>query len=327
MVSLLGMRCWAFDWPGLQYEPPERPGGRPPPLPDRALWEPGRRWVFDDPAGSGSVWVLAAVQMDTDPIQLLEVNPGQPPDETTVLSAIERRWKGAVVAKARTPGERHPRIWRGDYSEPGQDERERFSGAVTSANVLLDRFRHVLRTIEPDQANRQAFGHEIRQLLILACTDVESAWKTILVENGYSEAKNDRYSTNDYCKLRDVLKLEAWEVQLTMFRRYGAIAPFRGWDPEKPTESLGWYADYNSTKHDRETNLPRANLANLISSIAGLYVMLAAQAGPKRLSRAPYAILDFQVTHSPRWGLADEYVPPIGRSNADLPGATLVPYF
>ena len=182
---------------------------------------------------------------------------------------------------------------------------------MTSANVLLERFRHVLRTVEPDPTNRQAFGHELRQLLILACTEVESAWKSILVDNKYSSPNGDRYTTNDYCKLRDALKLEEWEVQITMFRRYGSIAPFRGWDPGKPTDSLAWYADYNLTKHDRETNLRRATLENLISSVAGLYIMLAAQAGPEMLSRAPYAIGDFHPMRLPQWGLADEYVPPI----------------
>jgi hypothetical protein len=264
--------------------------------------------------------------MFTDPTLLISGDGSPPPDESAVLVAIEKHWTGAVVVKARTPGERHPRMWRGRYSEPGMEEKESLAGAVTSANVLLERFRHVLRTVEPDPTNRQAFGHELRQLLILACTEVESAWKSILVGNRYSDLEDYRYTTNDYCKLREALKLEEWEVKLTMFSRYGAIAPFREWDPGKPTESLAWYSAYNLTKHDRETNLCRATLENLISAMAGLYIMLAAQAGPDRLARAPYDIVDFQHTHLPQWGLADEYVPPIGPSNAGLPGTTLVPY-
>jgi len=260
------------------------------------------------------------------PTLLIRGNFGPPPEEATVLAEIEKHWTGAVVVRARAPGERHPRMWRGRFSEPLPDEEESLAGALTSANVLLDRFRHVLRTVEPDPANRSAFGHELRQLLILACTEVESAWKSILVANKYPQRKNDRFITNDYCNLCPVLKLEEWEVELAMFPRYGTVAPFRGWDAEKPTESLSWYADYNRTKHDREINLRKATLENLISSMAGLYIMLAAQAGTEWLSRPPFAISDFRPRRQPHWDLADEYVPTIGPS-ITVPGSTkLVPY-
>lgn len=94
---------------------------------------------------------------------------------------------------------------------------------------------------------------------MLACTEVESAWKGVLVANEYSSLKNDRFSTNDYCRLNTALKLDEWELGLTMFSSYGTIAPFRGWEASRPTQSLPWYEAYNETKHDRETSLHRAN--------------------------------------------------------------------
>jgi hypothetical protein len=310
------MRCWVFDWQGRQYQPPVLPGRRPPFLPDLTLDVPGRRWVFDDPDGSGVVWAVAASRLAGDAVRIIDASQA-PPDDAAVLRAIDARWTGSVVVRTRPPGERHPRIWRGGYSEPPESELNAFADALTSASVLLDRFRHILRTLEPDPANRQSFGHELRQLLILTSTEVESAWKSILVANGYRPPKErrgnspneDRFNTNDYCKLRDPLRLEKWEIAMTTFPRYGNIAPFRGWDSAKPTASLGWYDDYNSTKHDREVNLRKATLENVISAVAALYVMLAAQVGPTVISESPYAIPDFRPVHQPEWSLAEEYVP------------------
>jgi len=261
---------------------------------------------------------MGDTQISTKTAVLLKGEPGKHPDEMEVRRAIEQRWNGAVVVQGSPPGERHPRIWRGKFSQPTAGEAQGFSAAFAAANVILERFRYVLRTVEPEAGNAQTFGHEIRQLLILACTEVEAAWKSILVENKYPAPKNERYTTNDYCKLRDALKLEDWQVELTMFGRYGNIAPFRGWDPQKPTESLAWYADYNLTKHDREGNLCRATFQNLINSVAALYIMLAAQAGPEPLARGTFTVVDFRPTQVPLWELADEYVPAIGLSKNQL---------
>lgn len=271
------------------------------------------------------MWVMGGTQFSRDAVVLLKSEAGKHPDETEVRRAIEQRWGGAVVVQGRPPGERHPRIWRGKFSQPTAGERQGFSAAFAAASVILERFRYVLRTVEPEAANAQAFGHEIRQLLILACTEVETAWKSILVENKYPPPKNGRYTTNDYCKLREALKLEDWQVELTMFGRYGDITPFRGWDPQKPTESLAWYADYNLTKHDREGSLCRATLQNLIQSVAALYIMLAAQAGPEPLARGRFEVVDFRPTQFPQWELPDEYVPAIGLSKNQLT-SHLVPY-
>lgn len=49
--------------------------------------------------------------------------------------------------------------------------------------------------IEPSANNLSAYGHKIRELLILACTEVECLLVKTLVDNGYEQ--KDRYSTND----------------------------------------------------------------------------------------------------------------------------------
>lgn len=293
--------------------------------PSPELHAPGRRWVYDD-GGTGSVYVATESPFVDEPTLLIRGSFTPPPDEPTVLAEIEGRWKGAQVVRARTPGERHPRIWRPGNSRPPLDEIHAFTGSLASANVIMDRFRRVLRTIEPVPGNRAAFGHELRQLLILAATEVESAWRSILVANQYAGGSNGRYSTNDYSRLRDPLKLPDWTVVLTMHPAYGPISPFLGWDTSRPTTSLPWYDAYNLTKHDREANLASATLEHLISAVTALFVMLAAQVGPERLSTPPYSLPDFFATQQPAWALAEEYVPCLGSSSVAIGGSTtLVP--
>jgi hypothetical protein len=109
-----------------------------------------------------------------------------------ILATIEARFKGALVVKARTPGERYPRMWRGRYSVGPPSERNSFISAINSANALFDHFRRITRTIEPHTSNQSAFGQELRQLLILTATEVERAWKGVLIANSFPPSRNDR---------------------------------------------------------------------------------------------------------------------------------------
>jgi hypothetical protein len=312
------MRCWVFDWPGLPF-PEIVPGMRPPPLPDPEVLHPSRKWVYDGP--SGMVWVFHDTPFVDDGPKLLMSASGLPAvQETDVLAAIQEKWKGAnVVHPERPPGERYHRIWRGQYWRPTAEETHAFVGAVTSANLLRERFRRVLMTLEPDPENRKAYGHELRQLLILASTEVESAWRSILLANGYPDLNRGRFNTTDYCKLRDPLRLTEWELALVVSGRYGPIAPFRGWDLSRPTDSLPWYDDHHAAKHDREMNLAKASLENVIDAMAALEIMLAAQTGPPAdRSESGSGMSDFRVTQRPIWQVEEEYVPPLTSGEAHL---------
>jgi len=259
---------------------------------------------------------------DEDPKPLLLSNGLPAVSETDVLAAIQETWPGAnVVQPELLPAARYPRIWRGSYWTPTATEIQAFVGASTSANLLRERFRRVLMTIEPEPENRLAFGHELRQLLILASTEVESAWRAVLVANGHPPPGNGRFTTNQYCHLIDPLKLKDWAVELVASPRYGPIAPFREWDRDDPTKSLTWYADHHAAKHNREVNLSKATLGNVISAMAALEIMLAAQVGPSGLGASGSMGAEFQVVQQPDWRLEQQYVPALLEGEAKL-----VPY-
>ena len=107
------------------------------------------------------------------------------------------------------PGQYYPRVARpsGDHLQdspgiyPGDHEAlNEMAIAHDQIAVLANRLEDICRTVHPVGPNLVAYGHEIRNLLILACTEVEAFWRGVLVANHVSPP-NGHFSTNDYVKL------------------------------------------------------------------------------------------------------------------------------
>lgn len=196
-------------------------------------------------------------------------------------------------------GSRYPLIWRPGAPDP---EGAAFTRTSRAAEVLLLDAEDLLLMVEADPANDNAFGLRLRELLIMACTDVEASWRGVLSANGYP---GDRWTTNDYVKLLKPMRLERWRIRWVRFPAYPPITPFEHWDPAKPTTSLDWYDAYNAVKHDRHGSLPRANLRMTLRALAASLVMVAAQyhGGPERG-------LDGLLDGEPVWPPSEHYVPP-----------------
>ncbi len=178
----------------------------------------------------------------------------------------------------RRPGEFFPRMWRPGWC-PSSSELSQ--GSLTrsclNARPLVQRLREVFSTAEPVSKTDAVYGPQIRSLLLLACMEVEAAWKGVLRANAYPVA---RWSTNDYVKLLHPLALADYEVTLAWYPDYPAFKPFASWSADQPTGSLRWYDAYNAAKHDSERELHRASLRNAIQAVGALVVMLFAQFGP-----------------------------------------------
>lgn len=52
------------------------------------------------------------------------------------------------------------------------------------------------------------------------------------------------------------------------------ISPFSGWNTAQPSQSLSFWNNYNSIKHDRITNYKKASLETTINALAGLFILL-----------------------------------------------------
>ena len=167
-----------------------------------------------------------------------------------------------------------PRIYRpGASAMQSQDVMKQSAVAV---QVLCDRLEHLFRVVEPVVANLQTYGHEIRSLLLLACMEVEAALSAVLRANSYP---GTRWSTRDYVKLINPMRLDAYEFRLAFYPNIPPIAPFSTWSNPQPTQSLPWYHAYNQTKHDRESHFLDATLKNAIAAVCGAAALFYAQFG------------------------------------------------
>lgn len=120
----------------------------------------------------------------------------------------------------------------------------------------------IFNVIEPNEINKDTYGHKIRELLIISCTEVEYLLRKILTDNGYGIEQH--LTTNDYVKVRPLLKLDEYRVKLKFHPSMGSFSPFKDWNDKKPTKSLDWYDAYNQTKHNRGENFYFANLNSTI---------------------------------------------------------------
>lgn len=148
--------------------------------------------------------------------------------------------------------------------------------SFVALSILISKLEELFEFVTPSVDTDGVYGHKIRELLLLACMEVESSWTAVLKANGYSVP---RFSTNDYIKLLPAMALDAYTVNLPKYHHYAPLIPFEGWNIAQPTQSLPWYDAYNKTKHDREANLKLATLSHAISAVSAAVVMTYAQFG------------------------------------------------
>jgi hypothetical protein len=242
---------------------------------------------------------------------------GEPTEETIAREydqTMPSDVKGHVAhRRPLEPGGFHPRIWRDEIHALAGDRarmtidvmgtRPALRSAVNASRLLLRRLGRVFEYIEPVPAQSGMHGHEQRQLLALACMEVETAWKGVLVANKYPA---ERCTTEDYVKLLGPMRLADWSVRLVRSEANWIFSPFRTWDAKRASKSLPWYQAYNETKHNRETRLDRATLHHVLDAFAANYIMLAAQFGEEEIGRQ--GLDEFVVETRPTWSLVEQYV-------------------
>lgn len=223
------------------------------------------------------------------------------------------------------PGEYYPRIARPIDQHP--DEAPGWSpgvrretnvvavarGQLTTLTRQLDR---ICQTVQPLPRNFSTFGHDIRNLLILACSEIEAHWRGVLTANGTNK---DRYNTRDYVMLRRAMKLDEYSVTFPNYPWLEDISPFGGWgNGGKPTQELRWYAAYNAVKHNRETEFEEATLFHVFEALSACIVMMAAQFGLNEgLGQRSELRASYQFSALPKWPPSEIYVYPYGEPERD----------
>jgi hypothetical protein len=155
--------------------------------------------------------------------------------------------------------------------------------AEQSLLLLVQRLDELLHFVEPSPSTLTTHSHKARELLILACTEVETAWKAYLRIAGVTPPARGDFTTNDYVKLLEPLHLAEYQVSLPRYADVPAIRPFHGWSAAQPTRSLPWYDAYNKTKHDRSSYFTEATLWNCLQALAANLVLFSVRFGPFHL--------------------------------------------
>jgi hypothetical protein len=220
--------------------------------------------------------------------------PYRPATGETIWEAIRRQgaWErpdGSLPIHELkvAPGHYFPRIARHTVSGPSSPTRQGWQpswagneNAIASAKVqlstLVRQLERVCETVHPEEPNLEAYGYDIRNLLILACTEVESHWVAILKANGVS---GGRWTTRNYVGLKDAMKLNEYAILFPDYPWIEPVAPFKSWEERAPTSTLPWYDAYNAAKHDRENQLKRASLRFVFDAVAACAIMIVAQFG------------------------------------------------
>jgi hypothetical protein len=218
------------------------------------------------------------------------------------------------------PGQFYPRIYRPILQGPADIlgygshpplETDVLSIARSQLTVLTGQLERICQTVQPTEKTFDTFGHDIRNLLILTCTEVESHWRGVLVKNGVKE----HYKTRDYVALRKPMKLDEYAISFAAYPWLPPLKPYEGWgSTDTPTQELKWYDAYNAVKHDRENQFERATLLRAFEAISACVIMMAAQFGMEPLAE-PRPFFHFSAV--PAWLPSEFYIPPYGQPSAD----------
>jgi hypothetical protein len=220
------------------------------------------------------------------------------------------------------PGQFYPRMARPldqhPHEAPGWSPDARIEENIVAMSrgqltVLTRQLDRICQTVHPSKENANVFGHDIRNLLILACTEVENHWRGVLVANGVTK---DRYSTRDYVALQDAMKLNEYAVSFPNYPWLDSHRPYEGWGSSgRPTQDLGWYDAYNAVKHNRETEFARATLHNAFDAISACVIMMAAQFGLQAGLGARSEVQSFfYLSAIPTWPCSEVYIYPYGEA-------------
>lgn len=182
--------------------------------------------------------------------------------------------------------------------------------SLSQLSLLTNSLHSIFQTIHPDKNSFGVYGHSIRNLLILACTEVETQLKGILNKNRY-KFKSKSLTTKNYVCLSEILKLDSYKVKLDYYPWLDDFSPFKDWDKSNPTKSLRWYNDYNKAKHDRETYFSSGNIENVLNAIVAVAILIRAQYGEQDLYWKEHIGGFFKFEETPSWSIEEKYIPPL----------------
>jgi hypothetical protein len=206
--------------------------------------------------------------------------------EKTITDWTSERFGAQDIrAMKLSPGEVLCSVWRPGlyysqeiYQALNTQEHEQ-RAAEQALRILIEKLDDLLLYIEPTVNGLNTYGHKTRELLILACTEVENYWLQYM-RIAHATPAGRSFTTNDYVKLLAPLCLAEYKVSFKQSNSMPPSCPFENWSSANPTQSLGWYDSYNKTKHDRATHFAEATLKNCLDAISATITLFCVRYSP-----------------------------------------------
>jgi hypothetical protein len=146
--------------------------------------------------------------------------------------------------------------------------------------------------VHPTDEHFKVYSLRHYEYLLRACTEFESVCKGEMIKNNLAKSR-DYLTIKNYSTLETFYKrkLSSYEVGFRFLPIY-FVRPLEAW---ANGESLIWYQNYNTVKHHRAGEFSHANLKNVLSAVAGLFLILLAA------ELCPQAELAFDENNLLRW--------------------------
>ena len=201
------------------------------------------------------------------------------------------------------------------YKDSPITNHQEYSNQLRQLEIILDDIEEVFKVVAPHSKQFSVYGHAIRNIIILACTELDARMQSILVSNGV-QSIGKHFEMLDYYKLKDSLKLDEYELSFYRYGDLGTFSPFSTWESD---EQLKWYKAYNQIKHNREKHFTEAKLFNAINAIMAYAIILIAQYGYRNDLWSETVGKVIHIDKEPTWKLEDLYI-------KNLNGQSPVPY-
>jgi hypothetical protein len=146
--------------------------------------------------------------------------------------------------------------------------------------ILIEKLDEIFLYIEPDNISLNTYSHKTRELLILACTEVENFWTDYMLKSNTQPNNGKTYTTKDYVKLFENLFLNEYECSFQSYINISSVRPFENWSASNPTSSLTWYDAYNKTKHNRSKHFSDATFKNALLAVIANIILYIVRYGP-----------------------------------------------
>ncbi len=148
---------------------------------------------------------------------------------------------------------------------------------LATYDLLKKDLRKIFDYVEPTGENLRTFSHRIYELLLRACTEVETLCKQVFEKNHVE--LGSRSNIIRYSDLNGPMRLDEYEILCYGFN-HPPFCPFTSFaESNRSQRSPAWYRAYNDVKHHRSSMFECANLGNVIQAVGAIHVLLVSQFG------------------------------------------------